>query len=282
VTDETQVLAPDGRVLRAYDTGPASAGAPAVVWHHGSPHTGRPVAPLLDAAMAAGVRLVTYARPAYGGSTPEPGRTVASAADDVRAIAEALGVERFGVMGASGGGPHALACAALLPDRVTAAATFASPAPYPGTDDWFEGMAAPGALRSALMGRVARARFAETDAFDPGVFTAADWAALSAHWGALGADAGAADAFGPDGLIDDDVAFVRPWGLDPGTIAVPVLLIQGADDRMIPASHGRALAATIPGAELWLLHGEGHVSVLAALPDAFAWLAARAGGSTPG
>ncbi|MFN8623642.1 MAG: alpha/beta hydrolase [Chloroflexota bacterium] len=277
MTTELEVRTSDGRTLIAHDTAaPTGPSAHALVWHHGSPHTGRPIAPLLAAAADSGIRLVTYARPAYGGSTPQPGRRVADAAADVAAIVEALGIHRFAVMGASGGGPHALACAALLPDRVTAAVTFASPAPYDGNDAWFAGMAAPGALRAALEGRAARARFAETDTFDPGVFTAADWAALQGAWGALGQDAGAADAFGPDGLIDDDVAFATPWGADLAAIGVPALVVQGVDDRMIPASHGLALAAAIPGAESWLRPGDGHVSVLAALPDALRWLTAHA------
>ena len=87
--------------------------------------------------------MVSYARPSYGDSTPNPGRDVVSAARDVEQVADAFGLERFAVMGASGGGPHALACAALLADRVSAAATLAGLAPYTGEFDWFEGMGAP-------------------------------------------------------------------------------------------------------------------------------------------
>ena len=109
-----------------------------------------------------------------------------------RAIVDALGIGRFLDRGASGGGPHALACAALLPDRVIGVATFASPAPDAPDIDWLAGMQAPGALTAAREGRAARARFAETDAFDEAIFTAADWAALAGDWGAVGRDAGAA------------------------------------------------------------------------------------------
>lgn len=266
MTTEHLLRTPDGRTLFVEDAG-GPADAPPLVWHNGSPHTGRLLAPVVAHAAATGFRVVTYARPSYGASTPLPGRDVASAARDVDAIAEALGMDRFVVAGASGGGPHALACAALLPGRVLAAATFASPAPYPGSDTWFDGMAAPGALRSALDGRGARARFAETDTFDPAQFTARDWAALEGEWGPLGQDAGAADAAGADGLIDDDVAFVTGWGVDPAAIGVPVVIAQGEADRVIPATHGRALAATIPGAELWLRQDAGHVSILETLPD---------------
>ena len=96
----------DGRTLCAYDTGGAEA--PALVWHHGSPQSGAPLTPLVEAATRRGIRLVSYGRPSYGGSTPQPGRDVASAAGDVAQLADALGLDRFAVMGASGGGPHAL------------------------------------------------------------------------------------------------------------------------------------------------------------------------------
>lgn len=244
-------------------------GAPVLIWHNGSPHTGRLLAPVVAHASAVGFRVVTYARPSYGASTPRPGRSVASAADDVAVIADVLGLERFAVAGASGGGPHALACAALLPELVTVAATFASPAPITTTFDWFDGMAAPGAFRSALEGRGARARYAETDTFDPSQFVAADWAALEGEWGPLGQDAGTADAAGPDGLIDDDVAFVNDWGFDPATITVPVVIAQGTEDRVIPATHGQSLGGSVPGATLWLREGAGHVSILESLPEAF-------------
>lgn len=272
--DELQLRLPDGRSLTVTDAG-GPMDAPVLVWHNGSPHTGRPLAPVVEAAQAAGFRLVTYARPSYGGSSPQPGRDVASAATDVAAIADAMGLARFSLAGYSGGGPHALACAALLGDRVTAVATFASPAPFTTAFDWFAGMAAPSVLRSAREGRPARARFAETDTFDESQFIASDWAALSGAWGMLGQDAGAADAFGPDGLIDDDVAFASPWGVDPAAIAVPTLIVQGDGDRVIPATHGRSLAAAIPGATLDLRPDAGHVAVLAALPAALAWLTAQ-------
>ena len=146
------VPTPGGRRLRVHDTGAVLGGAPALVWHTGSPQTGALLDPLVAATSARGIRLVSYGRPSYGGSSADRGRRVASAAADVRAIAGALGLERFAVMGASGGGPHALACAALLPDRVTAAVSISGLAPYTGEDDWFAGMAAPEALRAAAEG----------------------------------------------------------------------------------------------------------------------------------
>ena len=264
--------ASDGRTLRAYDAGADEPDASTLFWHHGSPHTGVPMEPLLADAASRGIRLITYARPSYGASTPHPGRDVAAAAADAAQIADALGVGAFAVMGASGGGPHALACGALLGDRVTAVATFASPAPFTDAFDWFAGMQDDGALRSAREGREARARFAETEEFDPDVFTAADWAAVQGAWAALGQDAMRANEAGPDGLVDDDVAFAAPWGFAPAEVDVPVLVVHGGEDRMIPATHGQALIRAIPRPELWLRPRDGHVSVLAALPLAIDWL----------
>ena len=275
----------DGRTLVAYDAGAPDGGAGragsvgpdrlTVIWHHGSPHTGVLLEPLLSLAAERGIRLVSYARPSYGGSSPDEGRSVASAAADVAALADALGVGRFAGMGASGGGPHALAAAGLLGDRVIATATFASPAPYTDAFDWFAGMAAPEALQSARAGRDARAEFAQTDEFNPAVFIEADFAALGGAWGSLGEDAGRADAFGPDGLIDDDVAFAKPWGIDLGAIGSPVLVVHGGMDRMVPVSHAHSLVDQIPTAQLWLRPREGHVSVLGAADVTLDWLLAR-------
>ncbi len=264
----------DGRELHVHASGSPDPGAPALVWHHGSPQTGALLEPLLVAAKARGIRLLAYGRPSYGGSTPRPGRDVASAARDVEQVVDALGIGRFGVMGASGGGPHALACAALLPDRVTGAVTLACIAPLTDAFDWFAGMAAPGGLLAAREGRDARARFAQTDEFDPAQFIPADYTILSGAWASLGADSVRAGAAGPDGLIDDDVAFTHPWGFDLASIAVPVLVAQGGGDRVVPQAHAEYLVASIPTAELWLRPRDGHVSVLAAVPVAMDWLLA--------
>jgi pimeloyl-ACP methyl ester carboxylesterase len=252
-----------------------SSGAPgelAVLWHHGSPQTGALLQPLLAAAAARNIRLFSYARPSYGGSSPNRGRDVASAAADVAQVVDALEIDRFAVIGASGGGPHALACAALLKDRVLGAVCLASPAPFTDRFDWYAGMASPGGLRAAAAGRAARERFAATDEFDPNSFTPADWAALAGAWSSLGRDAEQAGTEGPEGLIDDDLAFAAPWGFDVGAISVPVLLIQGGDDRVIPPRHADALLQAIPTAELWLRPRDGHVSVLDACPVAMDWL----------
>jgi pimeloyl-ACP methyl ester carboxylesterase len=275
VVDEFDVRVPGG-VLHAYDTGAADASAPfALVWHHGSPQTGAPLEPLVAMAAARGIRLVSYGRPGYGGSTARPGRDVASAADDVAAIADALGLSEIAVMGGSGGGPHALACAALLPDRVVGAVTLAGIAPYTDEFDWFGGMTAPGALRAAREGRDARERFAETEEFDPDQFLPADWAALEGNWASLDADVGRSEAFGPGGLIDDDVAFASPWGFELEAIRPPVLLVQGEHDRVVPTKHASWMLSRIHRAQLWMRLDDGHISVLDVVPDAMDWLLQR-------
>jgi pimeloyl-ACP methyl ester carboxylesterase len=265
----------DGRQVVVHDAGGSNNPDEfTLLWHHGSPQSGALLEPLMAAAVPRGIRLVSYARPSYGGSSPNVGRDVASAAGDVEQIFDSLGIDRFAVMGASGGGPHALACAALLPDRVIGAVSIASPAPLTDAFDWYAGMVSPGGLRAAAEGRGARARYAATEKFDENSFIAADWAALSGPWASLGRDADEAGAASPDGLIDDDVAFVVPWGFDVSAISVPVLLIQGGEDRVTPPRHAQFLLATIPTSELWLRPRDGHISVLNACPVAMDWLQA--------
>jgi pimeloyl-ACP methyl ester carboxylesterase len=276
MVDTRDLRLPDGRTLRVHDTGPGEA-VPALtlLWQHGSPQTGAPLEPLLSAASERCIRLLTYGRPGYGGSSPHPGRDVASAAADVAVMVDALEVDRLCVMGASGGGPHALACAALVPGRVLGAVCLAGLAPFTGDPGWYEGMVSPGGLRAAAEGRAARERYAASDEFDEGSFTSADWAALAGPWVSLGRDAVLAEADGPDGLIDDDVAFVGPWGFDVTGIMVPVLVVQGGDDRVVPASHADLLLRELPSAERWLRPGDGHISVLEAVPAAMDWLLRR-------
>jgi pimeloyl-ACP methyl ester carboxylesterase len=272
---ERDVQLADGRSVHVYDTG-GEAEVLTVLWHHGSPQTGALLEPLLSAAQPRGIRLLSYGRPSYGGSTPRPGRDVASAAGDVVQIVDELGVGRFAVMGASGGGPHALACAALVPDRVTAVACLSGLAPFTESFDWYAGMAAGGGLRTAAAGREARERHAASSEFDPNIFTAADWAALDGAWASLGADAVRAGTASPDGLIDDDLAFAAPWGFDVTQVDAPVLVIQGGQDRVVPPSHADWLLQHCPSAELWLRPRDGHISILDASPVAMDWLLAHA------
>jgi pimeloyl-ACP methyl ester carboxylesterase len=258
----------DGRTLHAYDTG--GDGTP-VFWFHGTPNIGAPPVPL----MRDGVRWLAYDRPGYGGSTPRPDRDVASAAGDVAAIAEELGIDRFAAMGHSGGGPHALACAALLPGRVTAVAALSSLAPY-GADglEWFAGMAPSGvaSLRAATEGRAAKERHEMTAAgAEPG-FTARDQAMFGGRWRWLLDVVHPALAAGPAALIDDDLAYVAPWGFDPAVIEVPLLVVHGGADLMVPSSHGVWLAERCPTAELWLRPEDGHISILDSADAALDWL----------
>jgi pimeloyl-ACP methyl ester carboxylesterase len=272
VVSERDVRLKDGRTLRVHDTGPTADEAFAVFWHHGSPQTGALLEPLVSAAAERAIRLLSYGRPSYGGSSPRRGRNVASAAADVAQIADAFGIAQFAVMGASGGGPHALACAALLPDRVTGVVCLAGIAPLTQDFDWFEGMASAGGLRAAMAGREARERYAASEEFDPDSFTPADWAALSGAWSSLGADASRA---GPEGLIDDDLAFVSPWGFELSQVTAPVLFVQGGQDRVVPPAHAEWLLRNCRRSELWLRPDDGHVSVLDACPAAMDWLRAN-------
>jgi pimeloyl-ACP methyl ester carboxylesterase len=280
VITEFDVDAGDGRRLHAYDTG---TGTLAVFWHHGTPNIGTPPAPLFPAAARLGIRWVSHDRPGYGGSTPGPGRDIASAAGDVARVADALGLERFAVVGHSGGGPHALACAALLPDRVLAVVSAAGLAPYGAEGlDWYAGMSPVGeaSLRAAAAGPAEKERFeASNTEEDPG-FVPADWAAFEGPWSWFGSVVGPAVAGGPGGLVADDLAYVNPWGFDPAQVTAPVLLLHGERDRVVPASHGRWLAAHLPSADLWLSPDDGHISVLRSAEPALDWLAERAGRSS--
>ena len=275
-TAETDLKLSDGRTLHVYDAPPDGADPRLVVfWHHGMPNTGVPPEPLFPAAAQHGIRWVSYDRPGYGGSTPHPGRDIASAAADVSSAADALGIGQFAVMGHSGGGAHALACGALLPQRVVGVVCVAAMAPSDAQGlDWFAGMAASGEarLRAAAAARTAlQAHLASTE-WDPEEFIPADHAAVEGAWSWLGTVAGKALEGGPDGQVDDELAYVAPWGFDPGQVRAPALFLHGGQDRIAPVSHGRWLAERIPSAELWLRPDDGHISVLNSAAAALGWL----------
>ncbi|WP_245634470.1 alpha/beta fold hydrolase, partial [Janibacter corallicola] len=235
-----------------------------LVVHYGTPHTGRHPSRIADLATDLGLRLLSVTRPGFGGSPRRAGRTVA----DVVEVLDRLGVDQVATAGYSGGGPHALALAALLSDRVGDVATFASPAPYGGSSAWFAGMAGDGGgLRPAAEGRETREAHQRTAEFDPSSFTGADYAALEGDWSGIGEDAQAAGgADGDAGEIDDDLAFVAPWGVGLGRITGRVSLFQGEADRIVPAHHADRLSALLPTAEIHVLPGSGHVAVLERLP----------------
>jgi len=280
----------DGRLLDVRVSGPEDGAV--VVVQHGTPGSLAGFRAVADAVHRRGLRLVTYSRPGYGSSTRQPGRSVADAAADLAAVLDDLGAERCVTLGWSGGGPHALAAAALLPDRVAAATSVAGAAVF-GDDglDFLAGMGEENVkeFSAAVAGEhvLAPQLRAEADelrgatpaelmsAFSsllPPVDSAALEGAAGEDFAALVAEAVRA---GADGWIDDDLAFVRPWGFDPASIEVPVFLWQGELDLMVPFAHGRWLAERIPGVRTHLVPGEGHVSVfLNHLDEVFDELAA--------
>lgn len=270
----------DGRTLHTYDTGAIGGEDGLVVfWHHGTPILGAPPEPLFPTSARLGVRWLSYDRPGYGGSTPDPDRTVDSAAGYAARIADELGIGQFAVMGHSGGAPHALACAALLPDRVLGAVSIAGLAPYDAEGlDWYEGIGTSGAdaLRAAAEGRAAKEQFEAAGAdYDP-EFTTADLALLAGDWAWLDNQGKAGMAGGPGGLIDDDLAYVAPWGFDPAAVVAPLLLLHGGRDRVVPVSHSEWLERHCRSAQLRFSPDDGHVSILSSAADSLEWLHASA------
>jgi pimeloyl-ACP methyl ester carboxylesterase len=269
---------PDGRVLEYLVEGPATA-LPLVL-HQGTPSGTVRYAPLVDAALAGGFRFVQASRPGYAGSTPQPGRRVADVAADTAALMDALDAPAFVTAGWSGGGPHALACAALLPGRCRAAATIAGVAPYDAKGlDWLAGMGEENVQEfgAAIAGQQALEAFLTAAAAGMGDLKPADLVASlgdlisevdkRALAGGLAdylaASFHAAVSTGIAGWRDDDLAFVSDWGFRPEDIPVPLSLWQGDQDRMVPFAHGAWLASRLPAAESHLVPGEGHLSLIA-------------------
>lgn len=284
---ERDIRTPDGRVLRAYDAGDPQGEL--VLVHHGTPCSGILAGWWADDAAARGLRLVGYDRPGYGGSDRQPGRSVADVVADAATIADALGAPRFRTWGVSGGGPHALACAALLPDRVIAAATLASVAPYPADGlDWFAGMGQDNVdeFGAALAGEaelrpVLANGSAELIAGGPeglieafgSILPPVDAAVLTGDVGEfIYAWLAGGQRAGYEGWLDDDLAFVRDWGFDLASIRVPVLLLQGREDLMVPFAHGEWLATRVPTAQTRLTHDDGHLTLVSDLGPVHEWL----------
>ncbi len=271
-----EVELPDGRVLEALVSGPQDGVL--LVSHHGSPGAAVPFPTVEEAAAERGIRVARYSRPGFGGSTREPGRTVADCAADVAVLADHLGAERFLTAGGSGGGPHALACAALLPERVLAAATIAGVAPYDAEGlAWTAGMGEDNQIEYPTAARDPEAllRWMEPQVASLAVIrpeeiveemrsliSGVDEAALSGELGeVVAASFRAAFRDGPWGWYDDDLAFVAPWGFDLAEIRVPVTIWQGGQDMMVPLAHGRWLAEHVAGARAELRPEHGHLSL---------------------
>lgn len=290
MTREHRIETPDGRVLAVMEGGDPAG--PAVVVHHGTPMSRLLYGPNLADAEARGLRLIGYDRPGYGDSTPQPGRTVADAATDVATIADALGIDRLATWGISGGGPHALACAALLPERVVAAASLAGAAPYEAEGlDFLAGMGEGNVKEFGLIleGREKLEPFlcAERDALLAAgqeglaegmrtLLTPVDAAAFTGETAEFLFESlrvGSAERI--DGWLDDDLAFVKPWGCSVEQISVPVLLWQGAEDRFVPLAHGEWLASRIPTCQAHLSPEDGHITLLVRrVGEVHEWLAA--------
>lgn len=281
--DSGQVTLPDGRRLDVRVSGPQD-GFP-LFFHHGTPGAGTPIRMLERAAHKRGLRLVAASRPGYGRSTRHEGRRVADVVRDTEAVLQALGADRCVVAGWSGGGPHALACAARLPTTVSATLVIAGVAPSDAEGlDWMDGMGQgnidefgaakqdPGALRAFLEAEREQLKGVSTEdivaslesllpAVDRDVLTDefAEDLAASFHEGLRE---------GVDGWLDDDLAFVSPWGFDLGEIEVATAIWQGSEDLMVPFAHGEWLSTRVPGASVHLMEGEGHLSIGVGAMDA--------------
>jgi pimeloyl-ACP methyl ester carboxylesterase len=276
MNDATSLTLPDGRLLDLFMAGPAD-GTP-LLFFHGSPSSGLPAASLVGAMADRGLRYIAWSRPGYGDSTRQEGRDIADVAADAAAVLDSIGADRAYALGWSGGGPHAMATAALLPERIVAAATMGGVAPYPAEGiDWLTGMGpenveefgasleSPEALSAFLdpiwpvYNKVTGQEVAEAfgdliDDVDRGSLTGqfADEVAASIRDGLR---------TGNWGWFDDDMAFSRPWGFELEPMRVPVHIWQGGHDRMVPYAHGEWLAAQVGSACSHLHPEHGHLTL---------------------
>jgi pimeloyl-ACP methyl ester carboxylesterase len=288
---EHRVATPDGRTLAVAEWG--DPGGVALISMHGTP--GGRISYWMDPSIYArfGLRRLTYDRPGYGESTRLPGRSVADVIPDVVAIADALSIDRFAVSGGSGGGPHALAAAALLPDRVLRCMASVSIAPYDAEGlDFLAGQTAGNVAefeaaqqgeavirplveqeRATTLERLAAGR---SDFFgDSYEVSEADKLQMEKHLARIADHMTSALAHGADGWVDDDICFTKPWGFDVASITVPVYLSYGRTDNLVPPAHGDWLAAHIPGVEVHADDDAGHLGDDSTVERELAWLAGR-------
>jgi pimeloyl-ACP methyl ester carboxylesterase len=288
---EHRVRTGDGRVVAVAEWGDPN-GVP-LFSIHGTP--GGRISCWIDPTIYArhGLRRFTFDRPGYGDSARLRGRNVAALVADVVTIADALGVDRFAVTGGSGGGPHALACAALQPDRVLRCLVSVSVAPY-GPDglehaEWLAGMTKGNIVEfeAALAGEAAMRAVAERERktllerLDAGrsdflsdsyEMAESDKAQMAKHLVRMADQLRNGLAPGVDGWVDDDIAFTQPWGFDVSSVNVPVYLTYGREDTLVPAAHGDWLAAHLPDATIVVLEA-GHMGDDATVEGEMAWLA---------
>jgi pimeloyl-ACP methyl ester carboxylesterase len=266
----------DGRTVDFSRYG--SEGGARVVFHYGTPGTRFLSPQSLGALRRNGVELLVLDRPGYGKSTRRPGRRVVDVVDDIARLVDLHGWARFAVWGGSGGGPHALACAALLPDRVERCACVVGAAPFDAEGlDWFAGMSAGNVeefTRASageesyrpLVEHLASEAVAAAEAGEPQVsadyhLPDADVAALRARLKEHGhlERIRAAYTGGVEGWIDDCIAMTRPWGIDLAQVHVPVSVWYGPDDVLSPRGHAEWLLAHIPNADRQELPLGGHL-----------------------
>jgi pimeloyl-ACP methyl ester carboxylesterase len=261
----------------AYETWGDPDGLP-IVDLHGTPG-GRLIRyPDNDRLAETGALVITYDRAGYGLSDRHPGRSVVDCVGDVAAIVDDLGIDRFTVMGGSGGGPHCLAVAARLPERVIRCRCIVGVAPYDTEGlDWLDGMD-PENIKEfgwALEGEARLRTELEREAATMIERAESDPAGLLGDFELSDADRAALEnpiiqrvirestpemfVNGVWGWVDDDLAFLKPWGFEISEIEVPTEVWYGETDVLVPAAHGRWLAANVPGAEVVIQHDEGHM-----------------------
>jgi pimeloyl-ACP methyl ester carboxylesterase len=272
---EQVITLPDGRDLAWAECG-APDGRP-VLTLHGSPGSRLSRHPQSVQLVDAGVRQITFDRPGYGLSTPRPGRTVADVVTDVEAVLDAADVQRAGVIGGSGGGPHALAVASLLPHRCTDVHCVVGVAPYgaPGLD-FFAGMDPENQrrFRAALRGRDSAieeftadfAAMRERITDDPVTIMGdmdlpeADREILRRLGQQVFTALAESVRQGAVGMADDFVAIAGDWRFDPREVRAPVVITYGEHDVNVPAGHGRWLAANVPNRAVRVNADGGHLA----------------------